>query len=150
MSFRFRELNTIDRDIINQIIKIEQAAFGKGGMNEWFLLPFIRYGKVYILTYLHQVLAVAEYIRDFSKPKRAYLFGLVVKIEYRHQGLGQKLLEQAHYSLKQDGISDICLTVDPTNKAALRLYSRLGFSKGEFLSNEYGKNEDRLVLNLKL
>ena len=45
----FKEINEIDYSVIYQVQEIETEAFGEGAMNEWFLVPFIRYGKVYVL-----------------------------------------------------------------------------------------------------
>lgn len=150
MDCEFIELRDLDLSLIRQIIAIEQDAFKEGGMNSWFLPPFIRHGRVFLLVNQGLVLAAAEYMRNFTDISLAYLFGLAVKKEYRNQGLGYKLLNSAHYILQQDNITRICLTVDPNNKTALRLYTKLGFRARELLLDEYGDGIHRQVLELSL
>lgn len=150
MDCDFIELRDLDKDLTRQIIAIEQEAFKEGGMNSWFLPPFIRHGRVFLLINQGQVLAAAEYMRDFTEISLAYLFGLAVKKEYRNQGLGYKLLDSAHSILRQDDITDVCLTVDPNNKTALRLYTKLGFKAKQLLPDEYGDGIHRQVWKLSL
>ncbi|NLM69861.1 MAG: GNAT family N-acetyltransferase [Firmicutes bacterium] len=150
MDYKFMQLTAMDPELIAQIIAIEQDAFGIGGMNSWFLPPFIRHGRVYIILDQNRVVAVAEYMRDFNDPRHAYLFGFAVKKPYRNQGIGTALLKQSLRCLAQDGFARVSLTVDPHNAAAIKLYTNLGFKKREFLPNEYGIGEDRYVLTLVL
>ncbi len=147
----FKEINEIDYSVIYQVQEIETEAFGEGAMNEWFLVPFIRYGKVYVLMNSDgEVVASAEYMRDFSNPQMAYLFALSVKQPLRGQGLGTKLMQKSLAKLKEEGIELVKLTVGPENGRALRLYRKLGFIQAEFCPNEYGQGEDRLVLQKQL
>lgn len=150
MSWEVVELKEIDNELVNQIVKLEQDAFGVGGMNQWFITPFIRYGSVFVIIDHGEVMAVAEYMRDFNKVSEAYLFGFTVKREQRSQGLGRALLTAAHTKLKAKGINVISLTVDPQNKVAIELYLKLGFTEFDFLPNEYGTGIDRLVMTLEL
>lgn len=150
MSCQFKVLTTGDHDWIEQAIAIEQAAFAEGGMNHWFLVPFIRHGQVFVLVKDNRVVAVAEYMRDFNDLKLAYLFGFAVAEAYRGQGLGTHLLTKSHEHLKTQGFSKISLTVKPNNQVGLRLYEQFGFVKEAFYPNEYGEGEDRLLLTLHL
>lgn len=150
MGWEIIELTEIDHDLVNQIVEIEQDAFGVGGMTLWFITPFVRYGSVFVIVKQGKVLAVAEYMRDFNETSEAYLFGFTVKREVRSQGFGTALLTTAHARLKKKGINVINLTVDPQNEIAIKLYLKLGFRKIEFLPNEYGTGFDRLVMTLEL
>ncbi len=150
MDYRFIELNDVDPDLARQIIAIEQEAFGIGGMNEWFLPPFIRHGRVFVLLDQTTVVAAAEYIRAFDDPLQAYLFGFAVRKDRRRQGLGKLLLVRSLECLQRDGFTTVSLTVDPGNAAAVNLYASLGFKQQDCYRNEYGPDQDRLLLVLKL
>lgn len=150
MDYEFRELTEVESEISRQIIAIEQEAFGAGGMNEWFLPPFIRRGRVFVLLDRGIVAAVAEYMRDWDDPAHAYLFGCAVKKDYRGKGLGKRLMIRSLECLARDGFKTVSLTVDPENMAAMRLYTGLGFTQAAFYKDEYGPNHDRLLMIVKL
>ncbi len=151
VNYDFRELDSVDQDLVQQIINMEKVAFGEGGMNHWFIVPFIRHGRVFALVDREQIVAVAEYMRDFSQPTLAYLFGLAVKQEYQGQGLGYQLLVSAHSRLVRYGFTEVTLTADPHNQQALALYEqKMEFQRCRFLPNEYGLGIDRLYLRLQL
>lgn len=150
MDYDFIELKTIENELVAQIIALEQEAFGVGGMNEWFLPPFIRHGRVFIALHHGTVVAVAEYMRDFRDVQHAYLFGLVVHPAYRRRGIAKQLLSYAHEQLRSTGITSISLTVAPNNHPAVALYEQMGFQVVDFLPNEYGSGNDRQMLYLEL
>ncbi len=151
MDYIFKELVSKNEFEIAQIIAIEQEAFGSGGMNHWFLMPFLRHGQVFVLENSGHIAAVAEFMRDFHNETTAYLFGLAVHQDHRGQGLGFQLLSTAHSSLRKQGFTKVCLTVDPNNTEALHLYcTKCNYVQMEFLPNEYGVGEDRLYLTLEL
>ncbi len=56
-----------------------------------------------------------------------YLDDFSVTEEYRNRGIGTKLLESAESCAKEMGVNTLCLHVEKTNAAALRLYRRLGY-----------------------
>ena len=57
----------------------------------------------------------------------AHLHHLMVRYEYRSQGLGTKLLKQAETRAQALGISELTLKVIVNNNRAQRFYERLGF-----------------------
>jgi ribosomal protein S18 acetylase RimI-like enzyme len=59
--------------------------------------------------------------------KNIYIDKIVVKKEYRHQGIGGKLLEKAIGSGKRMKATKVLLTVSNTNIYAIDLYSKHGF-----------------------
>ena len=73
------------------------------------------------------------------KGKRIYLSRLIVKKEYRKQGIGNKLIEFAVNKATQFGYSEISLGVNCDNHAAYRLYLNNGFFVFETARDEYGK-----------
>ena len=61
--------------------------------------------------------------------KIAYLCSAYTKQEYRGQGIMQELLDKSINTIKENGITRIKLNSSKEN--AIRIYSRLGFTKDE-------------------
>lgn len=53
--------------------------------------------------------------------------GMAILPAYRRQGLGTLLMEQMIAGLREQGIDQVSLSVDPCNAAAVKLYQRFGF-----------------------
>ena len=67
----------------------------------------------------------------------ANIFGVYVKKEYRGQGIGKKLIESALEIIQKNvNVSKIKLTVNPEQKAAVKLYETFGFEVVGRLKNE--------------
>jgi len=145
-----RELTVAETGLLEQAVALEQAAFGIGGMNAWFLVPFIRHGRVFVSLCGDEVVGVCEYMRDFWRTDHAYLFGLCVKEAWRRKGVGQRLLRESCLVLKAEGIESVSLTVHPGNVSAVRLYERMGFRRTAFREDEYGPGEHRWEYELEL
>ena len=65
------------------------------------------------------------------------IYGVYVKKEHRGQGIGKQLMEAAIAEIKNlKGITKIRLEVNPTQKAAERLYRKLGFKEAGRLKKE--------------
>lgn len=60
--------------------------------------------------------------------KTIYLSYLVVKEEYRNQGIGTKMIKYALQTVKNEGYSYVILKVDNDNTEAEKLYKKLGFT----------------------
>lgn len=76
----------------------------------------------------------------FIPNKRIYLSRMIVKKEYRNQGIGAIILDFLIEKAKEMGYSEIALGVDIDNHNAIHLYRKKGFDKiiAE-CEDEYGK-----------
>ena len=83
-------------------------------------------------------------INDKIKTRHvADIFGIYVKKEYRGQDIGTKLIESALKIIQKNGaVSKIKLTVNPEQKAAVKLYEKCGFQLAGRLKKEL-KVEDK-------
>lgn len=148
------EIKKIDKNdsfIVNQLVKIEEKAFGEGALNYWGLIPMIYHGAVYAVFVDKTPVGLAEYMRDMKEVDKVYLYSLAIKENYQKQGLASNLLDYSLKNLKEQGIKKVELTVSPENESALHLYQRkFSFSKKDYRKDEYGKGEDRLIMELKL
>jgi ribosomal-protein-alanine N-acetyltransferase len=144
-----RELLPSEKDYINDIAVYEEKIFGDGGIGRWTIMPFVRYGKVYVLLEGEEIVSVAEIMRAFDA-KEAYIYGFFTKEKFLKKGYGSVLLDFVIKEMKNCGIDTVTLTVDPENTKAVALYLKHGFEKAGLLEEEYGKNEDRLYMKIGL
>ncbi len=76
---------------------------------------------------------------------------IAIDPQYRHQGLGNSLLEEAVRRLREAGAKRIYLEVRPSNKPALSLYTSIGFKLHSARKNYYrDPPEDAYVMSLDL
>ena len=142
-----RELLPSEKGYINDIAEYEELIFGDGGIGRWTIMPFVRYGKVYVLLEEEEIVSVAEIMRTFDT-KDAYIYGFFTKEKFSGKGYGSVLLEFVINEMEKAGIEALTLTVDPKNEKAVNLYLKHGFEKAGILAEEYGENEDRLYMRL--
>ncbi len=142
-------ITTIETNLIERLVELEQEAFGYGGMNEWHLVPIIRHGRVFVSRDNDVIVGAVQYMLDWEKPELAYMVGVSVSGDARGRGIGSELLASSIKSLFEDKITAIELTVEADNIAAVKVYKeKLGFEVTEFRKNEYGLGQDRVVMVL--
>lgn len=64
-------------------------------------------------------------LRDWS-----FCAGLFVEKEFRGQGVGKKLVDEAAHLLRQKGVDNFTILVDTKNDRAKKFYAREGFYEG--------------------
>jgi GNAT superfamily N-acetyltransferase len=87
-------------------------------------------GKLYVAKDGPQVVAMASLLFTVSTAeggKAAVFEDLVVRPDYRQQGIGAKLLEYVISQARLEGVLRITLLTDMQNEQAQVLYRRLGF-----------------------
>ena len=87
-------------------------------------------GRLYVGKEGAQVVAMASLLFTISTAEggRAALFeDLVVRADFRNQGIGAKLLEYVIGQARAEGVLRITLLTDMQNEQAQSLYRRLGF-----------------------
>jgi GNAT superfamily N-acetyltransferase len=88
------------------------------------------YGKLFVAKDGSKVVAMASLLYTVSTAEggRAALFeDLVVRPDYRKQGIGAKLLEYVIAQARTEGLVRITLLTDMQNERAQVLYRKLGF-----------------------
>ena len=72
--------------------------------------------------------------------RRLYVSRLIVKDEYRRQGIGKKLVDFIVRNAQQEGYRELSIGVDLDNYPALRLYAQMGFDRIVHIGeDEYGR-----------
>ncbi len=76
-----------------------------------------------------------------------YITSIAVIEEYRKKGVATKLIKACFDFAKENKLSFVSLEVRTSNKAALSLYEKMGFSKEGIRKNFYSKpNEDAIIM----
>lgn len=139
-----------DSDLLFEIVKYEDEIFGEASVGNWNIKPFSKYGKVFaLLTEKNEIVSVIEVLSSFDRDK-AYLYGVSTSKRFQGKGYGKKLLDYVLKYLIKIGIKTVELTADEDNIIAQNLYSQFGFKIVENLSNEYGDNIPRYLMQLNI
>lgn len=144
---------SLNPEQLKMMIELEKDAFpGLGAVDEQTLIPLVRYGK--LIQYKQQndprPIAVCEVMRDYNDIRKAYIFGFYVRSDQQGKGIGKLFLQDIYPILKQDGFRKVCLTVSTENKAAVKLYEKLGFAVKETRIREFGEGEDRYYMECSI
>merc|ERR1712039_1166174 len=81
---------------------------------------------------------------------RGYVAMLVVEKRIRKRGIGKELVEMGVASMIDEGCCEIVLEAEVSNKAALGLYSKLGFIRDKRLYKYYLTGTDAFRLKLSI
>ncbi len=139
-----------DSDLLFEIVKYEDEIFREASVGNWNIKPFSKYGKVFaLLSEKDEIVSVIEVLSSFDREK-AYLYGVSTSKQFQGKGYGKKLLDYVLKYLIKIGIKIVELTVDEDNIIAQNLYSQFGFKIVENLSNEYGDNVPRYLMQLNV
>ncbi|WHY03172.1 GNAT family N-acetyltransferase [Neobacillus sp. DY30] len=140
---------SLNPEQLKMMMELEQDAFpGLGAVDEQTLVPLTRYGK--LIQYRQQndprPIAICEVMRAYNDIQKAYIFGFYVRSDQQGKGIGKLFLQEIYPILKQDGFCKVCLTVSTKNKAAVKLYEKLGFVIKETRLDEFGQGENRYYM----
>ena len=140
---------SLNPEQIKLMMELEIDAFpGLGAVDEQTLVPLTRYGK--LIQYRQQndprPIAICEIMRAYNDIHKAYIFGFYVRSDQQGKGLGTLFFQEIIPILRQDDFKKVCLTVNIENKAAIKLYEKLGFEIKETRYDEFGEGENRFYM----
>ena len=141
----------------DDIIRLDLSDFDKCG-NIWDMQKqgelaarFLREMREGIrTTYIYRIdgdyIGEISIVTDAGDPqytipdRRLYVSRLIVKDEYRRQGIGKKLMDFIVRNAQQEGYRELSIGVDLDNYPALRLYAQMGFDRIVHIGeDEYGR-----------
>ena len=86
---------------------------------------------------------------DYTIPgKRIYISRIIVKKDFRGKGYGKKLMNYAIEYAKSKGYKEISLGVNLDNYIAFKLYVDLGFTKIQYIGEDFDGKYVKLIKNL--
>jgi len=140
---------TPNLNLMDEIKQIELEAFGDGSIDEWVIMPLMRYGRIYGALLEGKLIGIIEMI--ISEKGQGYIFSFAIAREYRGQGFGSRFLLALIDELSREShLCEICLTSAEENEVANYMYRKMGFEATEKLKNEYGVGIDRVYWRKKL
>ena len=80
----------------------------------------------------------------------ADIMNIVVKKDFRHNGIGSFLLENLINHSKDLNLKTITLEVNENNLSAIRLYDKFSFDKLGIRKNYYDGKSDAIIMSKKL
>ena len=133
-------------DDVQQFIEIEKTATGLKMYSSMIgseeALEEIKNNEVYFIKKDNEVVGSTEY--QIKSPSEAYLGGLLIKPEFRGQGIARKAIEFRLDKLKE--MKRLWLVTHPHNSKMIRMYLSYGFIIEAWKDNYYGDGQPRLIL----
>ncbi|MBN2073503.1 MAG: GNAT family N-acetyltransferase [Actinobacteria bacterium] len=151
--FTVAEITCFDPVLLNDLKELEVRNLGSdAAINQWVIPVIIRYGKFMVVrrTGDSRIAGVCQVLRSFDECKKAFIHSFYVDKGFRRKGIGKLLLEKMLEILQSCGFESVELTVDPSNTAAVRLYSSSGFKKAGSRKDEYGRGIDRYLMRFEI
>ena len=150
---RRAKLRPMQLDDVDQVYTIDAQSFN---------LPWTKKSYIFELTENHASASwVAEVVDETGKPQvvgmivtwfiidEVHIATIAVHPEYRHQGIGRRLLAHAILHSAYKGANVAMLEVRHTNLNAQSLYQQFGFKVVGVRKNYYkDNNEDAFMMNL--
>ncbi|QTQ08966.1 GNAT family N-acetyltransferase [Macrococcoides canis] len=94
------------------------------------LIKFVDSNDTYLFGHIENNKLVSFlwcYKRNYNNTERLHISFLAVNCDFQRQGLAKELLNKVIEILKSTDIEIIDLNVSSNNKAAIKLYEKLGF-----------------------
>jgi ribosomal protein S18 acetylase RimI-like enzyme len=133
------------------LVALERACFGDHGYSPYLLRMAPRvFGDACLVAWADErLLGYALGALESRHREVGWVLSIAVLPEARGRGLGEALTRSCVAALEIAGAEVVRLTVAPDNRAAVRLYRRLGFAVAEEVPDFFGPGQDRLVMTLR-
>ena len=137
-NFEIIKLNSSNYNLSNNVWNMESCEY-----TEQFTQQ-VAYGtrEPYLMKYKKKYVASCDLVYDYGEytdKNKVYLSRLIVKKEYRNNGIGQELLKYMIAVCKKKGYQQITVGVDTDNENALHIYKKFGFEIYETAIDKYGE-----------
>jgi ribosomal-protein-alanine N-acetyltransferase len=142
----------MDAKDLPEVLAIERASFP----NPWHEITFrgelLNEGVSFPIVAVHWVQkSVIGYIIYWKIKDEIQINNIAVHPDFRHQGVGEAMMRALLEKAREEGVVFISLEVRSSNKAARKLYAKLGFNFLGIRKDYYiNPPEDALVLGLNI
>lgn len=147
MDYTYRKI--LEKDWVG-LLDVEEKAFG-GGFSKYFLRMVPRfYGRnSYVVEREKEIVGYCLGVIPNGLEKEGWIMSIGISPTHQGKGIGSHLLNLTIDALKENNVERIYLTVSPDNYNAIKSYEKKGFKKIDFKEDYYGKDEHRIVMELK-
>lgn len=137
-------IDDFKRADLEPLIHLDARLFGVDAFSRGtFIMLLNSPGCVFRVGWLGATLA--GYIAAYAIHKGGYIASIAVDFPFQQRGFGRRLLEDVHAIFRQRSIHTVKLHVRTTNRAAIALYQKLGYSIERTVPRYY---EDRAAAYL--
>jgi ribosomal protein S18 acetylase RimI-like enzyme len=140
-------------DDLPRVAELEHDVFGSLGWPFFVVRQIYDIAGSWWLLVEHEKEVWGYVLTGFQSDDKsvAWILGLGVHADRRHQGYGEALMRASIEVLRRYGADVIRLSVKPDNKPARGLYEKLGFIDHNIVENDiFGPGEHRAILTLLL
>ena len=137
-------IRALAKEDVSQVLTIEK---------ETFSMPWTKRDFEAVLTNAQNLYLVVEkegeilgYCGLMAVLDEGQITNVAIKKEYRHQGLGQLMLEKLLREGENIGLTQYTLEVRESNQAARALYNRIGFIEAGVRPGFYDKPKENAVI----
>jgi len=125
------------REDLPSILRIERRSFASDAWDQELFLDYLTrsHNSVFLAATIDR--AVVGYVLAFHSANRAEINSIAVAPAMRRHGVAVTLLKRVIGLLGLRGLTTVSLNVRLENKAAIRLYQRLGFQRTRRLNGYY-------------
>jgi ribosomal-protein-alanine N-acetyltransferase len=140
-------LEPMQADDLADVMEIERRSFNEPWTPGLFLHELkVPFSRVMILRATNGRRVTLGYVCRWIVGQEGHILNLAVHPDHRGRGLGQLLVESVIADTIGAGAESVTLEVRRGNRAALRLYQKLGFVEQGVRKNYYGKGDDALIM----
>jgi len=140
---------------LNEVVRINWTCLPENYDNSFFLSIFYHFPKTFIVAKVSG--KVVGYImcrvetgfsdlKRFSMTRKGHVVSIAVLPEQRNRGIASALLEKALEGLRQYQATECFLEVRESNRIAIDLYKRYGFSVTRSMRGYYRDGETAYVM----
>ena len=123
---------------IDQILQISTSIWSyEGNFADYVIKKIIKDNLSYSIKIENEIICFCLINREGESFNEGYLFSICVKENYRHKGLGYKLMKYCIDNAKNKGVNKFFLHVSQNNENAVKLYNKLGFIVSKSFKNYY-------------
>ena len=157
-SFHIRPFKPED---LQSVMNINFTCLPENYSSQFFIELHEHYPKTFIVAEANtQIIGyimcrIETGISEFKRPifgiaHKGHVVSIAVLPEYRRQGVGKELVNQATRGMLEYDVKEAYLEVRITNESAVNLYKKLGFEVVRIINGYYYDGENAYVMACKL
>lgn len=132
------------------VCEIEASSFGEDAFSQSYLKMLMSAYKGSFLVAQIGGAVVGYVVAAIERGGIGHIVSIAVHPKYRRRGIGTELLKALTDTLQSKELSAVWLEVRQSNKAAIRLYGRIGFEVIGRIRGYYSDGEDAIIMSKTL
>lgn len=140
-------IRRMGKEDIDQVIAIEEKAYGAHHWSKDSFLQEINNDLAWYYSLLNRDNQLVAYAGTWHILEEAHITNIAVDVNHRRKGYGEALLKHILDDCYKEMIKYLTLEVRTSNKAAIALYEKYGFTSFGIRKKYYqDNNEDAIIM----